>query len=157
MDDFYSEMKPFLNEPDTKTSIERTEPLSSSSSIFAEALIPMNPTKWVSYAAGIVTSSDMIDLSDKLGTPFNNIVVAKEYLETSKSDIQYRDRLWELIEDMTVINIGAELIDQEGAFISGAYVNECADKYVNKMIKTDSSLNIVEQFNEKIYKNEVLT
>jgi len=33
----------------------------------------------------------MAELGDKLQTPFSNLLVAKEYLETAQSDAQWRD------------------------------------------------------------------
>lgn len=38
-------------------------------------------------------TSDMPEILDKLQTPIDNLVVAKEYLETSQSDVQWRARL----------------------------------------------------------------
>jgi len=51
-----------------------------SSSLFAEALVPLNPYKWPSYITEDVPASDMPEIEDKLKTPFSNLQVAKEYL-----------------------------------------------------------------------------
>jgi hypothetical protein len=49
-------------------------------------------------------STDMPEFGDKIKTPFENLVVAKEYLETSQSDIQWRARVWQVAEDTTTVN-----------------------------------------------------
>jgi len=54
----------------------------------AKALVPLNPRRWPAFVAGSAAASDMPEFGDKIQTPFNNLVVAKEYLETSKSDVQ---------------------------------------------------------------------
>ena len=61
-------------------------------------------------------ASDMPEFGDKIQTPFNNLIVAKEYLETSKSDVQWRDRLWQLTQDTFSINSSCE-IDRGCGFI----------------------------------------
>jgi len=47
-----------------------------SSSIFAEALVPINPRRWPAFTAGSSMSSDMPDIKDKLQTPLDNLRVA---------------------------------------------------------------------------------
>lgn len=66
--------------------------------LFAEALISINPIRWTAYIAGSAMASDMPELVDKFETPINNLIVATEYLGTSKSDVQWRDRAWQLLE-----------------------------------------------------------
>lgn len=63
-----------------------------SSSIFAEALVPINPGRWPAFTAGSSMASNMRDIKDKLQTPLDNLRVANEYLETAQSDTQWRDR-----------------------------------------------------------------
>ena len=91
MDDFYSEMRDFLDfqEPIEEGTTLKTSSwsLNSGSSIFVESLAPINLHKWPGYTTGSALSSDMPDLVDKLKTPFVNLRVAKEYLEPSKSDV----------------------------------------------------------------------
>ena len=48
--------------------------------LFADGLAPLNPRRWPAFIAGSAAASEMPELSDKIQTPFNNLVVAKEYL-----------------------------------------------------------------------------
>lgn len=120
MDDFFTEMKSTLEYIETSN----FKPKSHDSSIlqtyfpnmFAEALVPLNPMRWPSFTAGSAMSSDMPEFGDKIKTPFENLVVAKEYLETSQSDIQWCDRFWQVAEDTTTINIACELGKEAGSF-----------------------------------------
>lgn len=91
MDDFYSSMKEILDNSSNEKPTKVRE--ASSSSFFAEALVPLNPYRWGPYVAGSVSASDMPEIGDKLKTPFSNLQVAKEYLETAQSDVQWRDRI----------------------------------------------------------------
>ena len=97
MDDFYSEMKSTLE--DITTSNVASENHGSDGilqtyfpSMFAEALVPVNPVRWPSYVAGSFFSSDMPELGDKLKPPLENLQVTTEYLGTPYSDIRWRDR-----------------------------------------------------------------
>lgn len=98
-----SSSKDIINSKSEKNSAK------SSSSIFAEALAPINPRRWAAFTAGSSMASDMPGIKDKLQTPFDNLLVAKEYLETSQSDLQWRARLWQVAQDTTAINIASEL------------------------------------------------
>jgi hypothetical protein len=97
-------------------------------------------------------SSDMPEIGDKLKTPFENLVVAKEYLETSQSDIQWRDRVWQVAEDTTTINFSYELGQDAGSFGAGALSNKIANKYMDEMIETCATLTNQEKLNEEIFK-----
>ena len=77
--------------------------------IFAEALVPLNPQRWPAYLAGSAMASDMPEFGDKVATPFTNLLTAKEYLETSQSDVQWRDRFWKVVEYTFTINGASEL------------------------------------------------
>jgi hypothetical protein len=83
-------------------------------------------------AAPRTLASDMPEFGDKIQTPFNNLMVAKEFLETSKSDIQWRDRLWTLIHDSATINFSAELGQEFCAFGAGCASGKMADGYVQE-------------------------
>ena len=63
-----------------------------SPSIFAEALAPINPHRWAAFTAGSSMANNMPDLQDKVQTPWYNVGVVKDYLETSKSALQWRYR-----------------------------------------------------------------
>lgn len=61
--------------------------------IFAEALVPLNPCRWPAFAGGSTMVNDMPEFEDKIQTPFNSLIVAKESFETSLCDVQWRYRL----------------------------------------------------------------
>lgn len=94
----------------------------------------------------------MPDLTDKLETPFDNLRVAKEYLETSQSDVQWRDRFWKIAQDTVSINIASELGVDGGSFIAGAASNKIADGYMAEMIETQVTKNPQEKLNLEIFK-----
>ena len=123
-----------------------------SPSIFAEALVPINPHRWPAFAAGSAMSSDMPDLKDKLQTPFDNLRVAKEYLETSQSDIQWRDRVWQVAQDTATINIVCEQDNVVGSFGAGAASNKIADGYMDEMVVTEVNKNYQEKLNLEMFK-----
>ena len=118
---------------------------------FAEALVPVNPARWPAYLAGSSMASDMPEFGDKISTPFTNLVTAKEYLETSQSDVQWRDRLWKVIEDTFTVNAASELGGEVGSFGAGAAANKIADKYMEEMVETSFTLKASEKLNQRIY------
>ena len=124
----------------------------SSSSFFAEALVPLNPYKWAPYIAGSAFESKMPEIADKLKTPFSNLEVAKEYLETAQSDVQWRDRFWKVTEDTVKINGACELGGQVGSFGAGAVANKIADSYMDEMVETEITKNLQEELNLEIFK-----
>ena len=108
--------------------------------IFAKALVPLNPCRWPAFAAGSAMASEMPKFGDKIQTPLNNLVVAKEYLETSKSDVQWRDRFWQVTQDTTIINFACELGKEAGSFGAGVRSNKIADNYMTEMVETSLTL-----------------
>lgn len=123
-----------------------------SASIFADALAPINPRRWAAFTAGSSMASDMPDIKDKLQTLFDNLRVAKEYLETSQSDLQWRDRLWQIAQDTTTINIASELGGDVGSFGAGAASNKIADGYMDEMVVTEGTKNEQEKLNLEMFK-----
>ena len=119
--------------------------------IFAEALVPLNPQRWPAYLAGSAMASDMPEFGDKVATPFTNLLTAKEYLETSQSDIQWRDRFWQVVKDTTTINISCEMGEDVASFWAGAAANKVADKYMEEMVETSFTLKPSEKLNKRIY------
>ena len=119
--------------------------------IFVEALIPLNPRRWPAFVAGSAMGSEFEEFDEKIKTPFNNLLVAKEYLETSKSDIQWRDRFWQVIEDTATVNGACEMGDDLGSFGAGAAANKMADRYMDEMVETSFTLKKSEKLNERIY------
>lgn len=99
-------------------------------------------------------TSDMPEFMDKVKTSFDNLTVAKEYLETSQSDIQWRNRFWKLTEDTVVLNTSCEVGGDIRSFVAGAGAasNKIADRYMDEMIDTSTILNRQEQMNDRIFR-----
>jgi len=114
--------------------------------------VPINFHRWPAFAAGSAMASEMPEIKDKLQTPLANLQVAKEYLETSQSDNQWRYRFWKLIKDTTAINIAIETSGDIGAFGAGAASNKIADGYMNEMVETEITKNQQEKLNLEIFK-----
>jgi len=123
-----------------------------SSSIFVKALAPINPVRWPAFTAGSSMASDMPDLKDKLQTSLDNLRVAKEYLETAQSDIQWRDHFWKVAQDTTAINLASEMGDVVGSFGAGAASNKIVDGYMEEMVITEATKNQQEKLNLEIFK-----
>ena len=152
MDEFYTEMRMTLEDIETSNSQRSTILEKYFPNMFAEALVPINPIRWPAFLAGSASISEMPELSEKLRTPFENLVVAKEYLETSQSDIQWRDRVWQVAQDTTTINLSCELGQEIGSFAVGTASNKIADRYMDEMITTCATLTNQEKLNEEIFK-----
>ena len=150
MDDFYSSMKEILDDLTNEKTTEVKEVYSSG--LFAEALVSLNPYKWPPYIARSVSVSDMPEIEDKLKTPFSNLQVAKEYLETAQSDVQWRDRFWIIAEYTVKINESCEFGNNIGSFCAGAAANKIADSYMNEMVQTEITKNLQEELNLEIFK-----
>jgi len=140
MDDFYTEMRMTLEDIETSNSQRSTILEKYFPNMFAEALVPINPIRWPAFLAGSASISEMPELSDKLRTPFENLVVAKEYLETSQSDIQ----VWQVAQDTTIVNWARRLdhLLWELHLI----------KLLIEMITTCATLTNQEKLNEEIFK-----
>ena len=122
-------------------------------SFFAYALVPIYPGHWPAFSVGsAITTESPADLSDRLKRSFDNLVVAKEYLETSQSDIQWLDRFWKLTQDTMTINSMCYTGELPGIFAAGAYSNCLADEYMNEMVETMLTLNEKEKYNNEMFK-----
>ena len=119
--------------------------------IFVKALVPLNPRRWPAFAAGSAMGSDMPEFGDKIQTPLDNLVVAKEYLETPLSDVQWRDRFWKLTQDTFAINASCEMGEDLGSFGAGAAANKIAAGYMEEMVETRCTLRKSEKLNQRIY------
>ena len=119
--------------------------------MFAQALVPFNPHRWPAFIAGSAMANDMPEFGDKIQTLFNNLIVAKEYLETSLCDVQYRDRIWQVTKDTFSINGSCEIGKNLGSFGAGAAANKMADRYMNEMAETSFTLTKSEKLNQRIY------
>ena len=118
----------------------------------ADALVPIKPEHWPAFTAGSAAANDMIDFTDKLCTPFTNMQVAQEYLATSQSDLQFRARLWTVVEDVSTINGMCEMGSTAGSFAAGALSNKIADKYMDEIMDTALTQNLYEELNMEIFK-----
>lgn len=98
----------------------------------------------------------MPDLEDKFTTPIDNLQVTAEYLYSPQSDIQWRDRMWKVLEDTSAINLIAELGHDPGSFIAGALANKMAEKYMNEMVDTALTRNEEEELDSQIFKQIVI-
>ena len=156
MDDFYTEMRSTLEDIETSQASFQSQDsgylTSYFPSFFAEALVPINPHRWPTFIAGSALASEMPELADKVQTPIENLIVAKEYLETSQSDVQWRARFWQVTEDTVTINLCCELGKDAGSFGAGAMSNKIADRYMDEMIQTCTTLNNQEKLNDEIFK-----
>lgn len=155
MDDFFTSMMKetdIFQPQDNNLELQNNGNKGSSSSVFVEGLVPLNPYRWPSFTAGSSAASDMPDLQGKLGTPFVNLQIAQEYLATAQSDVQYRGRLWQVAEDTATINAMCEIGGEPGTFASGAMANKVADQYMNEMVDTEITKNLNEKLNMEIFR-----
>lgn len=94
MDDFYNELKEVLDSLPKKAAkdimITENSIATQDYNYFpsAEALVPINPRRWPAFGAGSAIVSESPQIVDKVLNPLDNLRVAAEYLETSKSDVQ---------------------------------------------------------------------
>jgi hypothetical protein len=82
----------------------------------------------------------------------DNLRVAKEYLETAQSDLQWRDRFWKVTQDTMTINLASEMGGDAGSFGAGAVSNKIADGSMNEMVVTEVIKNQQEKLNLEIFK-----
>jgi hypothetical protein len=156
MDEFYSEMQDLREDlsPNNPESISQSQDLgflqSHFPNMFAEALVQINPRRWPTFTAGSTMASEMPQFLDKIQTPMDNLVVAKEYFKTSQSDLQWRARFWQVCEDTVWLNFASEL----GSFSAGAASNKIAAGYIDEMVATCVYPNSREELNARIFKIE---
>lgn len=149
MDEFITEMHESLDE--IKKADEQAR--LSSSSFFAEALIPGNPNYWPAHMLGSSIYDESPDLKDRMSRPIENLKGIEFYLETSQSDVQYRDRLWKVKRDTAIVNALCEYGGHPGAVVSGRLANMYADQYVDEQMETRISLTKEEEINLAIFKD----
>ena len=98
------------------------------SNLFVEALVYPNPQRQPVYVAGSAMASNMPEFGDKVAITLTNLLTVKEYLETSQSDVQQRDRFQKVVEDTSTSNRASELGEELGSFGAGVAANKMADK-----------------------------
>jgi hypothetical protein len=98
----------------------------------ADALIPTNPHHWGPFMLGSSVASDFSDLEMQFKQPFDNLMSAYDYLDTSPSNQIYDDRWRSVFIDTAIINSlcfeGGDL----GAANAGAFANSRVDKYIDE-------------------------
>jgi hypothetical protein len=60
-------------------------------SMFSKSWISIKIKRWSFFAASSINSSDIPRFGDKIKTPFENLIVAKEYLEMYQNYLQWRN------------------------------------------------------------------
>ena len=80
------------------------------------------------------------DLKDRISRLLENLKGIEFYLETSQSDVQYRDRLWKVKRDTAIVNALCEYRGYPGAVVSGRLANMYAYQYVDEQMETRISL-----------------
>lgn len=79
------------------------------------------------------------------------MVVAKEYLETSQSEGQWRDRFWQLTQDTVSLNMACGMGEDIGSFAAAPAANKMDDRYVDEIVETSFTLRNSEKLNQRIY------
>lgn len=149
MDDFLPNMFESLQEIDQAKEKKKNH----GTSFFAEALIPVNPVYWPAYYAGSAFRDEGPELNDKLNRFASNLERMEDYLVTSKSDVQYRDRAWTVAGHTAKVNLMCEVYGQLSAFVSGHYANKIADNYTDEIIEVDADLTFIEKANLELFKS----
>jgi len=72
-------------------------------------------------------------------------------LETSKSDVQWWDRFWQVFQDTFSINASCEIGEDVSSVGAGAAANKVADDYMDEMVQTSVTLRKSEKLNQRIY------
>ena len=115
-------------------------------------LIPfINIETLLQFIIGSGVSSQETDPFMRFTQALDNIENAKFYLESSKSDAQYRFRLFRVGRDTFIINVIA-LNGSNFAFSAGVLANQIADDYLKQIFETDYDLREVEKLNLEIFK-----
>jgi hypothetical protein len=94
----------------------------------------------------------VVENQDKLDTPLANLLTTREYLETPKTDLQWRHRFWKVCRDVAVVNTASEIGGDAGAFIAGVVSNKIADGYMNEMVMAEVNKSPQEELNLEIFK-----
>lgn len=98
-------------------------------------LVPVNPSKWGSHAAGSILSqkTETADARGLLVKPFDNLVTAGKYIADGHNSSHTASRVKEVLVDTVRVNGLSEMGGIPGTTCSGVYANWAADKYELKM------------------------
>ena len=94
----------------------------------AEALIPINPIRWLAHAVGSIVGQDLQNADSLVAKPFTNLAIAKQYLGTAHNRSHFCRRASEVGMDTLDINALSEW-SVVGNAASGTYANWAANKY----------------------------
>ena len=161
MDDFFDSMKSVLMniEENNNNQIESSSSngwatSTSSSSIFVEALAPVNPARWMAWSAGngfAAIEANSPPTNRVFGTGISaggdTLHSMYDFLDSSYSDVQYRDRLWRMVEDTAIVNTMCEVGGDPGAFLAGIYAHNKAEEYELERAETMLTISPTEQLN----------
>lgn len=115
-------------------------------------LIPfINIETLLQFIIGSGVASQETDVYMRFTQALDNLENAKFYLESSKSDSQYRFRLFRVGRDTFFINVFASN-GKEFAFSAGGFANQIAEDYLKQIFETDYDLREVEKLNMEIFK-----
>lgn len=115
-------------------------------------LIPfINIETLLQFIIGSGVSSQETDSYMRFTQALDNIENARFYIESSKSDAQYRFRLFRIGRDTFIINVVA-LNGSNFAFSAGVLANQIAEDYLKQIFETDYDLREVEKLNMEIFK-----
>ena len=115
-------------------------------------LIPfINIDTLLKFIIGSGVSSQETNPFMRFTQAIDNIENAKFYIESSKSDAQYRYRLFRVGKDTFIVNVIA-LNGSNIAFSAGVLANQIADDYLKQIFETDYDLREVEKLNMEIFK-----
>lgn len=115
-------------------------------------LIPfINFEALLQFIIGSGVSSQETDPYMRFTQALDNIENAKFYIESSKSDAQYRFRLFRVGRDTFIVNVMA-LNGSNFAFSAGVLANQIAEDYLKQIFETDYDLREVEKLNMEMFK-----
>lgn len=111
----------------------------------ADALIPINPKRLVPYVAGSILSQDLGVAKDLVGRPFDNLIVAGNFIQNGHNATHVAKRAGIVLKDTININFMAEGGGLYGATAAGAHANQCTDLYRRSIIDDFKLLDSVKQ------------
>ena len=103
-----------------------------------EGLITLNPMRMPGHMFSTAFSDSMRDGRNSLLRPLENVQIGMEFLSSSQSDAQYNSRFGQVIHDIAITNLLAEMCGAPGEMIAGDYANQAADEYMQQIIEDEA-------------------